>query len=939
MTKKIFGIGLSRTGTNSLCEMMQALGFESIHLPLSMQQIHAHVFANDTPVAARFEELDLMFPGSRFIYTTRDIDAWVESCLKWLESESRKRWLDQLPDENARNWLSEGDVKLYGLGDQALSGINRESLISAFARHEQRVMNYFRNRPADLLALDITLPETLPYSQLVQFLEKSHLLIPPWRNRSRPGAGFVPPGATNPSDFDAATDSLQLAEAQIRLARVWSSKGKWDFARKKYERALWLLPGHVGALHELGKLLIQQGRADEAIEHFRRALDKHPNESALHKGLTDAFAVNGCLDDAFGHYGLQRVDHRGIAPGPGDLLCCLVVRNEVRRLPFFLTYYRKLGISTFLVVDNDSDDTTLAYLQEQADVRVWHSAFSFKQANFGSAWFELLLRRHGMGHWCLIVDIDELLYFPGCEHRKLPDLCRVLDRKGKEAFPVVLLDMYSDRPAGQVVDRPGQDFREVCPWFDRAFYTTRQEHAGPFANQTLYFGGVRNRVFGPDTPFLLSKVPLLKYGPDTLLAGGQHWSNCTLARMAAERGCLLHFKFMSTFHNYVAGEIERKQHYQDAMQYQAYHRALSREQGLEFYHSRHSVRLEDSTQLLRLGVMALDPDEVEATPVVPPAGWPEILPLPAANQRPFWSVMITVYQRTAYLQRALRSVVDQAGDSSSMQIVVVSDSMDPSIQAEVRSIIEQQGNSRVSLYRSPATAGQPEIFNTCIRLAQGQWVHILHDDDWVLPGYYRSMEQGISAEPTVGAAFCRVVHEDSSTQARWVSWLERESAGIPANWRERLALGCRVRFSSVVVRREAYERLGGYDGEVQSAFDWDMWKRLAVEYPFWFEPEILACCSKDGYAETNHLQRSGQQIAHSRLSIERSRRMFPRFYTNELSQRALAGLAQAAMDLARQKIESGDYAAAIANISEGLRCGQSDSVTRSLLALLAGRAP
>jgi len=935
--RKIFGIGLSRTGTNSLCGMMEALGFEAIHLPLSLQQIHASAFANGTPVAARFEALDLQYPGSKFIYTIRDSAAWVASCLEWFEPDSRRRWLEQLPDEESRRWISEADVKLYGIDDLALSGISRGALMKAYARHEALVMNHFRDRPEDLLVLDITNSGSLPYSQLVQFLEKNQLLCAPCKDSSKPVSEISPPASSSAVDPFQATDSLQLAEAQVRLARVWSAKGKKDLARQKYERALWLIPDHVEALHELGKVLIEQDQADMAIAHFVRALDSHPNESQLHKGLADAFEVFSGLDAAFSHYGLKRADCREIELGPDDLLCCLVVRNEARRLPFFLSYYRDLGVSKFLVVDNDSEDTTPAYLLEQPDVHVWHSAFSFNRANFGSAWFELLLRRYGLGHWCLIVDIDELLYFPACEHRNLVQLCHTLERKGKKAFSAVLLDMYSDLPVDQVVDRPGQDFREVCPWFDRAFYTTRLENAGPYKNQTLYFGGVRRRVMGPAAAYLLSKVPLLKYAADTLLAGGQHWSNCAADHMAGETGCLLHFKFMSTFRAYVAGEIERKQHYQDATQYQAYHSALRREQGLQFYDSRHSVRLEDSAQLVRLGIMTIDPDEQEEPAAVPAVPWPEISPLPVTGKRIFWSVMITVYQRTTYLQRALSSVLGEVRDSSPMQITVVSDCTDPEIRSEIQSIVDQHGDARVSLYQSTETQGHPEIFNTCVRQALGQWVHILHDDDWILPGFYRAMERGIAAEPGLGAAFCRVIHADTSNHTRWVSWMERETAGVPARWLERLALSCRLQFSSVVVRREAYEKLGGFDAGAHSAFDWDMWKRLAIGYPFWFEPEILSVASKDGHAETNRLQRSGQQIAHSRISIERSHRLFPRSYTDELSQRACVGLAHAALGLATQNVANGDFAAAFANISEGLRCSQSDSVTRSLLALLAGK--
>ncbi|MDP2083648.1 MAG: glycosyltransferase family 2 protein, partial [Gemmobacter sp.] len=54
-----------------------------------------------------------------------------------------------------------------------------------------------------------------------------------------------------------------------------------------------------------------------------------------------------------------------------DILLCCCLRNERVRLPFFVEYYRKLGINHFLFIDNGSDDGSREWLAEQADVSVW----------------------------------------------------------------------------------------------------------------------------------------------------------------------------------------------------------------------------------------------------------------------------------------------------------------------------------------------------------------------------------------------------------------------------------------------------------------------------------------------------------------------------------------------------------------------------------------
>ena len=53
---------------------------------------------------------------------------------------------------------------------------------------------------------------------------------------------------------------------------------------------------------------------------------------------------------------------------PGDILLFSTQRNEKVRLPYFLEYYRRLGVNHFFFVDNDSTDGAYEYLAEQPDV-------------------------------------------------------------------------------------------------------------------------------------------------------------------------------------------------------------------------------------------------------------------------------------------------------------------------------------------------------------------------------------------------------------------------------------------------------------------------------------------------------------------------------------------------------------------------------------------
>ncbi len=362
-------------------------------------------------------------------------------------------------------------------------------------------------------------------------------------------------------------------------------------------------PDYAQAYHLLGGILIRERRFDEAREIYCQGISIHPNSDEFHKQLINLLIATDGLDAAFSYYDLHPTHHNPLEIASDAILGCIVVRNERLRLPYLLTYYRRLGVEQFLVVDNGSTDGTLDYLSTQKDVAIWQSDRSFNQANFGSAWFELLLQKHGIDHWCLTLDADEIFYYPNCETRSIQQLCADLDRDYKRAFTAILLDMYSDRPIQETNYQAGEDFLQVCPYFDGKFYHDKVEDAEPFRNQTRYVGGMRERVFGSQGDYYLNKVPLIKYQTDMILSGGQHHIGTPKNQIADESGALLHFKYISTFVDYVVNEVQRQEHYGNAIQYQHYATHLNLAGPLTLYDPFVSIQFQGSQQLVELGIM------------------------------------------------------------------------------------------------------------------------------------------------------------------------------------------------------------------------------------------------------------------------------------------------------------------------------------------------
>lgn len=150
MKEKVFGIGLSRTGTTSLTEALSVLGYRSVHFPLSYEGIREYDAATDTTVALWYKRLDKDYPGSKFVLTIRDESSWLES-MEWLFNKScfftggSADWRKRVP------WaVIEVNEKLYGTCE-----FDRGKLIEAYRKHYVDVLKYFEGRENDLLVMNI----------------------------------------------------------------------------------------------------------------------------------------------------------------------------------------------------------------------------------------------------------------------------------------------------------------------------------------------------------------------------------------------------------------------------------------------------------------------------------------------------------------------------------------------------------------------------------------------------------------------------------------------------------------------------------------------------------------------------------------------------------------------------------------------------------------
>jgi hypothetical protein len=139
---KVFGLGLSRTGTNSLNAALEALGYRALHYPPPQQvmvQAEEYDALTDTPVIPYMEALDARYPSALFVLTVRDIDEWLASCRAHWGQPKRDGVLER--NRRAVFGIAEFDTHVFR---------------HVYLAHTARVREHFAARPHKLLVFEIS---------------------------------------------------------------------------------------------------------------------------------------------------------------------------------------------------------------------------------------------------------------------------------------------------------------------------------------------------------------------------------------------------------------------------------------------------------------------------------------------------------------------------------------------------------------------------------------------------------------------------------------------------------------------------------------------------------------------------------------------------------------------------------------------------------------
>ena len=196
------------------------------------------------------------------------------------------------------------------------------------------------------------------------------------------------------------------------------------------------------------------------------------------------------------------------------------------------------------------------------------------------------------------------------------------------------------------------------------------------------------------------------------------------------------------------------------------------------------------------------------------------------------SVVLPTFNRARTLARAMDTVLTQS--ASGIELVVVDDGSTD----DTATVLNEYASDRVRIAHLPDNRGPAAARNVGAKLAAGRFLAFQDSDDKWLPGRVATQLDQLRAAPAkVAVSYGHVRKVLPGGEA--MLHPGRSQPHLDGRLFEDLAHGNFIGLPSVIMRREAFEDVGGFDERLRSLEDWELMLRLAHRFEFAFVPRVV----------------------------------------------------------------------------------------------------
>ena len=197
---------------------------------------------------------------------------------------------------------------------------------------------------------------------------------------------------------------------------------------------------------------------------------------------------------------------------------------------------------------------------------------------------------------------------------------------------------------------------------------------------------------------------------------------------------------------------------------------------------------------------------------------------------PTVSVIIPTYNRSVLLPRSIRSVLNQTFQD--FELIVVDDGSTDNTEEVVRGFEDK----RIRYIQHEENKGGSAARNTGVKVAQGEYIALLDDDDEWLP---EKLERQINKFQELSSDFGVVYSGFSFVYEKSGEVVSSHVPAFRGNVYDRIIKSCILGGSTPLIKKFCFQKAGLFDESLPSCQDWDICIRISKYYNFDFVPDAL----------------------------------------------------------------------------------------------------
>jgi glycosyltransferase involved in cell wall biosynthesis len=220
------------------------------------------------------------------------------------------------------------------------------------------------------------------------------------------------------------------------------------------------------------------------------------------------------------------------------------------------------------------------------------------------------------------------------------------------------------------------------------------------------------------------------------------------------------------------------------------------------------------------------------------------------------TIAVTVYNRRQFIKQAVASALNQ---TIPVRVLVVEDcGPDPALEA----LVKDEFGSKIEYIRNSRRRGLFGNWNACMDVCATEWLSILHDDDYLAPGFVEAMIDLSRQAPGSALYFGQTIRVDEQGK----SATESQFPPVDGEWRR---IGLRDALDSTpfpfpgqLFKISAAKEVGGFRENSYYCGDWEMWTKLIARWGAAQTAKVVACvrCHDSWDRGTSAVIRNGCRI-------------------------------------------------------------------------------